>query len=109
VLSFSGRKLTLGSYAVAASRVADAAGAMNDVLTAFRDEGVAAAKNGGGDDVKQSHDMITRVIVRMERAAVRCRVFEGEGNDIVSLIVLTLCPMFKYLEDVRFQLLGYME
>jgi hypothetical protein len=68
---------------------------MKDVLTAFRDESVAVAKNGGGDDTKQSHDVITRVIVRMDRAAVRRRVFEGEGNAIVSLIVLTLGPMFN--------------
>jgi hypothetical protein len=75
---------------------------MNDVLTAFRDEVVAVAKNGGGDDVKLSHDVITKVIVRMDSAAVRRRVFEGEGNDIVLLIVLTLCPLFKFLGDVGF-------
>lgn len=86
-------KFALGAYTEAGSIAADAAGDMNGVMTTFRDEGVAAAKNGG-DEVKQSHDEITRVMVRTERAAVRRRVFEGEGYVIVSLIVLTLCPMF---------------
>jgi hypothetical protein len=76
---------------------------MNGVLATFRDEGVDAANNGG-DEVKQSHDVITRVMVRTDRAAVRCRVFEGERYVIVLLMLLTFfCSMFSFAMDENFE------